>query len=220
MLTPVPPGGAPAPPDDDAFSEADGVWFERLAGRAPAEGQDHGEALAEAERVRLALDAQERDMASNTELAAALTPQRTEAQLQALYADLRRERLLPPDAGAKPRWPRWRPLLGWSMAAAVAAFLVVPLLPMDGPTYDEPPVYRGEMQLVRRTAMNPPDAAKALDERLKMAGANSQIYRRGNTMYVDIVVPEGLSERLAQALREEALAATPGRVRIEITRPK
>lgn len=218
----TPPTNPPTASPGGDWSESDRVWFERLAGRMPAGARDHAQAMGEAERLARAIDAEERSLAADERLQTVLAPARGEEKLRELFGTLRRERLLRPDAGERPYWQRWRlwaPVGGFAVAATLAAFLVVPLLMVEHPAYDEPPTMRGEIVEQQRQHATPREAAEAMAARLRAAGGDVRLYQTGKIFIVDIEVQPPVPDALTQALAADGLPAAPGHARVAFAKP-
>lgn len=211
----------PKQPGDggDDFSDSDWVWWNRLSGRSdgPADIQasDHARAAREAEALKRALAHERAAADTDPSLAAALSPEARERRMQQLQFRLRREGLDTPAAPARPAWQR-RTWIGAALAAGVvASVLVVSRFGGETIYYDEPPVIRGEIELVRVAAEAPKKAADDLLAALLAAGAPAAIYQSKKVFFVDIAVTAATPETALDLLRRAGAKAQPGRVRIE-----
>lgn len=209
---------SPDPPtsaDSSSESTADHLWFERLAGRptrAPANAQEVL-ALREADAARLAL-AHERVAeidAPAGDAAAALG-------LRNLLFRLRAEGLL--DATARRSWSRRQ---GWGALALAASLgagaLMVPWSRLQAPAYDEPPVMRGQPQLLVLKQSQPEAWAETLKRQLAQVGVAVRIYKDKGLLVVDVDVPPEALASAASILAAAGLPAQPGLTRALVVSP-
>lgn len=197
------------PPNWDASDEE---WLHELC--RPGSAKPETDAAREARMLHQALVGERESMEATPWFVGLASPDLQEQKLEELLFELRRRRLLDP-----PR-RRWRPAvwsLGLAAAAFVAWFALTPLLTstLRQPTYGEPPVWRGQIHIVRRPVADPRPAAEAMLARLREAGVDAAIYQRDQVFIVELDVSATSLVPIAAILGPEAGPLRTGPTRIE-----
>ncbi len=197
----------PTPPDASGFSDSDRQWFDRLSGK-PVLVTD-AEAIREADALKLGLRFEQEALDADPELMAATSDAALQQQWEQLQFRLKREGLLqrPPKAW----WQRWPAAAGVAAVVALASVLV----PTLQPSYDAPPVMRGEVRSRQLNVGEPRKSAEAFAAALREAALRPGVYRRDKTYVVDVdLEPEQLAPA-APAFKQLGLEPTPGFTRVE-----
>lgn len=211
----------PPPPGEgeEAFSEADQQWFDRLTGKTPASADSA--ASREADVLRRVFELEAADADADPGLAAALSPEEHRRRWEQLQFRLRREQA----GAARGSWLGHRVpgILSWKGAGAsvaLAAGIVLTVVVVDRQTgdvryYDEPPAMRGALQVVRLHDSDPRHAAEALAKALQSAGVDATVHQSAQTFSVDVMVASDTPAAALDLLLRIGAATQPGLDRIE-----
>ena len=202
----------PPPTGASEFSDSDQQWFDRLSGKVT--GVTHASAVHEADVLRDVLAA-ERDQADvDPALDESLSPQAQERSWQQVQFRLRQEQ-------AKRQRSSWlrRAGVGTALAAGVLVAVVVLQSPREATYYDEPPTFRGELDVTRLVSDQPRQAAEALAQALSHAGLAAAPHQRGKVFSVDAVVATDTPVAALELLRRNGVKAGLGNKRVEFAPP-
>lgn len=206
--------GPGSPDDGSAFSDSDQDWFERLAGCGSVGKPPASMAEREADALRRALVLQRAPGEADPPITEATSTTARERRWQQLQFRLRREGLseLPLHSARS-----WRSRAGWAAALAASVLLaaVLVLTMGEGTHYTEPPVMRGEYEVLSLADANPRGAAEALAQELRGMGLAITLHQRGKAYFLDAALDDSTLGAASERLRRLGAKAQPGLLRIE-----